>query len=191
MPGLGRCVDGRLLFLQAVSFVRRLRAEFPFDLIDAHYAFPDGDAATLLGQRLGVPVCVTLRGGDIDLLPRFILRRHRILRTLESADGIFAVSEHLAGGAASLGIPRSRIQVVANGINPEIFFPLDRTIARRRLGIADHVQLIVCVGHLVHDKGQHILITALGTDERLGLGSAVPRHHWRRTVRLPYLSAQT
>lgn len=39
--------------------VARLRTEFPFDLIHAHFVYPDGVAAVRLGQTYGVPVVFT------------------------------------------------------------------------------------------------------------------------------------
>ena len=67
-----------MLYRQVLPHVQRLHAEFPFDVIDAHYAFPDGAAAILLAAHFRVPVAVTVRGGDLDLLPRFRLRRRAI-----------------------------------------------------------------------------------------------------------------
>jgi len=161
LPGIGRAADGLLLYLQTLPAIRRLRTEFAFDLIDAHYAFPDGAAAVLLARRFGVPVCVTLRGGDIDLLPQFRMRRRAIRRTLQRADRVFAVSEHLARGAAALGLPRERIEVVPNGIDPAKFFRVDRRTARERLGIPEPLQMVLCVANLLAEKGQHVLIEAL------------------------------
>jgi len=162
VPGVCRAADALLLFRQSVATVRRVRAEFPFDLIDAHYAFPDGAAAVLLGRHFGVPVCVTLRGGDIDLLPRFRLRRRVIQQTLQQAHRIFAVSEHLARGAAALGLRRERIRVIPNGIDGSTFVSMDRDVARQQLGIPPQRRLLLCVGNLLAEKGQHVLIEALG-----------------------------
>ncbi len=36
--------------------LKRLRATFPFALIDAHYAYPDGYAASLLAQEFRSPL---------------------------------------------------------------------------------------------------------------------------------------
>ena len=52
------------------SFAEILKARFRFDLIDAHYFYPDGVAAVLLGRSLGKPVVITARGTDVNLIPR-------------------------------------------------------------------------------------------------------------------------
>jgi hypothetical protein len=51
-PFVFRSCDGFLYFLSVLRIVRKLRRDFPFDLIDAHFAYPDGFAAVLLGQTL-------------------------------------------------------------------------------------------------------------------------------------------
>ena len=39
-----------------------------FDMIDAHYAYPDGVAATWLGRRLGLPVAISVAPSLMPLL---------------------------------------------------------------------------------------------------------------------------
>ena len=63
VPGIFKALDGLFLFLSSVAAIRRLKREgFDFDLIDAHFAYPDGLAAILLGFLYRRPVVVTLRG---------------------------------------------------------------------------------------------------------------------------------
>ncbi len=53
-------------FLRAA---RRLQATgYDFDLIDAHYFYPDGVAAVMVAQALNKPVVITARGTDINLI---------------------------------------------------------------------------------------------------------------------------
>jgi teichuronic acid biosynthesis glycosyltransferase TuaC len=160
IPGVGRFADGALLYRQTVSQVRRLQASFPFDVIDAHYAFPDGAAAILLGRRFRVPVCVTVRGGDIDLLPRFRMRRYIIGQTLGRATRVFAVSQHLATKAVALGAHRECVHVVANGIDAQRFHFRDMQSARQALGINWDGPLVLCVANMVSEKGHHVLVEA-------------------------------
>ena len=42
-----------------------------FDLIDAHYVYPDGVAAAWLGVALGKPVIITARGTDLHLIANY------------------------------------------------------------------------------------------------------------------------
>ena len=58
VPGAFKCLDGLLLFLSALSCVRALRRQFDFDLIDAHFGYPDGVTAVLLARWFRRPVTV-------------------------------------------------------------------------------------------------------------------------------------
>src|SRR5271166_1580648 len=57
---------------------RRLREGGDIDLIDAHYFYPDGVAAVLLGRALGLPVVVTARGSDLNLIADYAVPRRWI-----------------------------------------------------------------------------------------------------------------
>ena len=64
LPGAFRQLDGWFMALGAWPHLARLKREGRLDLIDAHFGYPDGFAATLLGRWLGVPVTITLRGTE-------------------------------------------------------------------------------------------------------------------------------
>ncbi len=48
--------DARLALPAVLATARRLHAEKPFDLIHAHFIYPDGITAARIGRELGVPV---------------------------------------------------------------------------------------------------------------------------------------
>ena len=66
-----------------------------FALIDAHYFYPDGVAAVLLGRALGRPVVVTARGSDLNLIADFRVPRRWIRWAAAKAEGLVAVSSGL------------------------------------------------------------------------------------------------
>ena len=63
VPGFAKALDGFFYFASLLPFAVRLRRRFAFDVIDAHFAYPDGLGAVLLGRALHTPVVITLRGG--------------------------------------------------------------------------------------------------------------------------------
>ena len=67
IPRYAKCLDGVLYFLCLVAFLARLRRTFPFELVDAHFEFPDGVGATLLAKLFHRPVVVTLLGKLVRL----------------------------------------------------------------------------------------------------------------------------
>ena len=160
-PKIGMSFYGGWMARGAFETVRRLHAEQPIDLIDAHYAYPDGYAATLIGERLNLPVFITARGTDINLFSRMPLIRPKIVKALNRAAGIIAVSEALKARIVELGIAAGKIAVIRNGINREVFYPRDRRETRRRLGIDPEDQVLLSVGALVSVKGFYRLIEAM------------------------------
>jgi glycosyltransferase involved in cell wall biosynthesis len=71
------------------------------------------------------------------------------------------VSESLRQHAIALGIEPDKIRVVANGVDVDKFYPMDRGEARRRLGIAADARVLVSVGALVVRKGFNHVIDVL------------------------------
>jgi teichuronic acid biosynthesis glycosyltransferase TuaC len=65
MPGVGGRFDVGRLTAALIAELKLLREEFPFDVIDAEFFWPDGPAAIALGDALGVPVSIKARGADI------------------------------------------------------------------------------------------------------------------------------
>ena len=141
VPKFGMTMAPALLFARALPVLRRLQSEGgDFDLIDAHYFYPDGVAAIMLGKALGKPVVITARGTDINLIPSHSLPRAMIRYAAREAAGIIAVSQALKDELIALGIPDSRINVLRNGVDLAMFHPVERSAARRHLGLRSHLR---------------------------------------------------
>jgi len=160
-PKVGMSLYAGWMASGAESLLRKMHAQSPIDLIDAHYAYPDGYAAVLLGQALKIPVSITTRGTDIIHFSKMPLIRPMIRRALSRASGLIAVSSNLKKGMVALGIEAEKIAVIRNGIDHRIFFPCDRAEMRRKLGLDPQSKIIVTVGGLVPRKGIGRLIDAI------------------------------
>ena len=158
IPGLFKSYDGFFMALGSLPMLFKLRKHF--NIIDAHFAYPDGYAATLLGRWLNIPVTITLRGTEVPLskLPG---RKERMLTALKSANRIFSVSDSLKQHVVSLGVESDKIRVIGNGIDLDKFYPLDQAIARAELNIEEDAKVLVSVGALVDRKGFHRVIALL------------------------------
>jgi glycosyltransferase involved in cell wall biosynthesis len=139
--------------------VRRLLAEERVDLIDAHYAYPDGVAAAWLGRRLGLPVVLTCRGSDVTLLPKYRRPRRLVLEAINGIDGLVTVSQGLKDALIALGVDADRITVLRNGVDLNTFSPMDRAVARAALEVER--PMILSVGNLIPLKGVDLTIRAL------------------------------
>jgi teichuronic acid biosynthesis glycosyltransferase TuaC len=159
IPGLFRGLDSLFMALGSYPTLHRLKAR-GHNLIDAHFAYPDGHAAIKLGRWLGLPVTVTLRGTEVPQSrnPALVPKLREVFR---DADFVITVSDSLRQLACSLGLARERGQVVGNGVDADRFSPVPRGEARRRLGLPDTARVLVTVGGLVERKGFHRVIACL------------------------------
>ncbi len=171
-PPFGGVLNPLCLALALLRPLSRLRAEFPFNLIDAHFGYPDGIAAALLARFFRCPFTVTLRGSEV-IHARRRLRRVALRYALRRADRVFTVSERLRQFALSLGVDQARAVTIPNGIDATVFFARDRGECRRKHGIEAAERIILSVGHLIELKGHHRIVEALralmarGIDARL------------------------
>ncbi|MEP7185979.1 MAG: glycosyltransferase [Rhodanobacter sp.] len=160
IPKIGMNVAPFLMFRALLPVLRRLKTNgTAFDLIDAHYFYPDGVAAARLGAALELPVVITARGSDVTWIPRYRRPRQQIIWAAECADAVVTVSQTLKGKVAALGVSPGKITVLRNGVDLERFGPRDRVVARAKLGLTGPVWL--AVGNLVELKGVHITLAAL------------------------------
>ena len=160
LPRFGKALDGPSLFLRLLPVLRRLRREEPVDVLDAHFVYPEGFAAVLLGRMLDLPVVLTLRGvlGQIGGFP---VRRAEAAFALRAADRVIALSESLREMAAALGRPAERIALVPNAVDGELFASIDRGEARGRLGLTGPGPRLLFVGTASPRKGLERVVDAL------------------------------
>ena len=160
IPGILKTCDGFFMALGSLTTLIKLRKEF--NIIDAHFAYPDGYAATLLGKWLKIPVTITLRGTEVPL-SKMSGRKTRMLAALKNATRVFSVSNSLKQHVISLGAEIDKIRVIGNGIDVVKFCPLDKSITRVELNIPEDAKVLVSVGGLVDRKGFHRVIEVLPT----------------------------
>jgi teichuronic acid biosynthesis glycosyltransferase TuaC len=161
IPKVGMSIAPWLLYRAMVPQIERLLAEdHRFDVIDAHYIYPDGVAATWLGRRFGLPVVMTARGTDVNLIPRYKVPRRLIEGALRGASALIAVSGALKDVLVELGAPDEKVTVLRNGVETDLFRPpKDRAAVRTALGLKGPA--LISVGGLIERKGHHRTIEAM------------------------------
>ena len=167
LPKVGMTLAPLLLAAASVRPVRQLIAEgFDFDLIDAHYYYPDGVAAALLARHFGKPFTVTARGTDLNLIPHYALPRRMMRWTAERAAASIGVCAALVDVLRQWGVAEGKLHVMRNGVDLQRFHPRPPAECRRELGL-EGGPLLLSVGHLIERKGHHVAIDALPAVRRV------------------------
>lgn len=160
VPKIGTTIAPYLMYRSMRGTVKRiLAAGYDFDILDAHYFYPDGVAAALLAQEFSKPLVITARGTDLNLIPNLKGPRQQIQWAANQAREIITVCQALAEPLIDMGIPAAKIHSIRNGVDLEAFKPMDRKIAKKKFGVSGPVA--VSVGGLIERKGNHITIDAL------------------------------
>jgi len=161
IPKVGMTTAPFLMALGSLPELRRIRdSGYDFDVIDAHYYYPDGVAAALLGRWLDRPVTITARGTDISLIPDYRVPRAQIRWAARQSTASIAVCEALGTEMRELGIDAGKVKVLRNGVDLQRFRPLDRNECRERLGLGPG-RWLASVGLLIERKSHDIPIRAL------------------------------
>jgi glycosyltransferase involved in cell wall biosynthesis len=161
VPKIAMILYGWMMFLSVLQLVKKIQREFNFDIIDAHYVYPDGFAALLLGNYFKKPVVVSARGSDVNLYQTMPLIRRLLQYVLSKADKVVAVSQALKRAMIQLGTPQEKISYIPNGVDCEKFYPIPKEQARWALGLPNG-RMILSVGNLTSNKGFDLLIRSFG-----------------------------
>lgn len=165
VPKVGMTLAPLLMNLATRKSVETvIRQSGPCALIDAHYFYPDGVAAAALSKHFGIPLVITARGSDINLIAKYPRQREMILSAARHACAVIAVSQSLADAMAEIGIAREKISVLRNGVDLAFFNPDQREDCRRALNIDDPT--LLSVGVLKEAKGHDLAIEALSHLDR-------------------------
>ena len=161
-PVILKPLDGPFLAIILYFFIRKLKKKgVEIDLLDAHLAYPEGTACNFLRKIFKVPVTLTLRGHDIHYLPKYPIRKRQVITALKKVDKAFSVSNALRLGAGELGCDINKIVVATNGVQSDLFYPVNKQEIRKKLDIPVDKKIILTIGYLVPCKGFDLLIDAL------------------------------
>lgn len=157
LPKIGMSSAPALMARASIPEVGRvMQSHGPIDLLDAHYFYPDGVAAAKIVRHYRLPLLITARGSDVNLLAKYEQPRRAMVRAAETACAVVAVSQGLATAMLDMGIPERKIHVLRNGVDLEFFCPGNRDVARRKLDVRG--RFLVSVGMLKPEKGHDLAI---------------------------------
>ena len=177
-----------LFYGRAVSpVVRALRREFDFDVIHAHFTYPDGVVAVSLGDEFDVPVVITEHNSWIPWMDDFPGVRRKSIAAVRRCARLISVSESVERTVRHFVGASDNFTVIPNGVDPDEFTLPDQTVQR------DPHQILF-VGAIRPVKGLDVLLRAMrilrdrGRNERLVVvGEAFYRSYQQEELRLKAL----
>lgn len=176
LPKIGQLLAPVLLALASIpSIVRIIKSGYDFDVIDAHYFYPDGVAAIILGRYFKKPVLIKALGSDVNVFGQWASSRRALRWAARHAGAVTTVSASLKQALVKLGVDEHKITVLRNGVDLTLFAPAGREQARAELGLTSFT--LLSVGNLIEAKGHHLAIEALTLikDARLIIAGHGPR----------------
>lgn len=133
IPKVGMLLTPNFLASSAWRCLKRLLGKGEkFDVIDAHYLYPDAVAASVLSLNAGIPFVATARGSDVTQIAHMSGPRHKILKAVDRAAHTITVSANLKRDLVTMGAEASKISVLRNGVDLEKFKQVDREKGRKK-----------------------------------------------------------
>jgi glycosyltransferase involved in cell wall biosynthesis len=134
-----------------------LHADWPIDLIHAHYALPAGGAALPFAGEQGLPLVISVHGGDVlGPLLQNADARAAVTGTLRAAAETLCNSHATLNRVAALGADSERLRVVYLGAEA----PSDPLPKRNRTTVAT-------VGHVIPRKRHADVLEAVQSTDDL------------------------
>lgn len=169
IPKVGMWLTPWTLYRGAARLVRRLKGTF--DLIDAHYLYPDGVAAAKLARQLHVPFVMTARGSDVTEIAQQKVAGAMVLKAAGQAAHVITVSNSLRHDLIELGLDPSHVSTLRNGVDAAHFSPKEQ--ARTGLSFEGARHVVAFAGWLIERKRVDIAVAALAhLDEDVHLAIA-------------------
>jgi glycosyltransferase involved in cell wall biosynthesis len=120
--------DARLAGARVRALARRLHSERPFDLIHAHFVFPDGVVAERIGRDLGIPVMTSEHAFWSTWFAQQPREASQVDAALPHIRLIAPVSQFLRDDVDGVLRGRARTTVLPNVVDDQVFHtePIER-----------------------------------------------------------------
>ncbi|HLY25556.1 MAG TPA: glycosyltransferase, partial [Aggregatilineales bacterium] len=168
------------LLTRTVQTVIQEHRRQPFDVLHAIWADETGFAACVAGRVIGVPVVVSIAGGELVALPGYGLQSGRVSRWLvrqaiRHADQVIAPSRFAGQLVPATLRGRDRIAIVPLGVDTTLFKPMQTSAEAQ----ATHSFRLLSVGSLIAVKGHELLLKVVArlpgvTLDIVGYGPLLP-----------------
>ena len=150
--------SGWFYYLGIRNTIDKIHQEFPFDIIHAHVALPDGYGTLLTNRTYRKPLVVTIHGLDMaTTIHRNDGCKQCILEVLEAASKVICVSRKLRKQCLEVYDDEKKFEVVSNGISPDKILETPGHLREEYEG----KKVLLTVGWLYKLKGHDYVIRSL------------------------------
>jgi teichuronic acid biosynthesis glycosyltransferase TuaC len=154
-PGLTtHNVESEAYYWGVSKTVEQLWREAPFDVIHAHFIYPDGVVGARLARRYGVPLVITEHAFWQPWLDQYPLVRKQAVAAAHASAFHIAVSQSVRQNIAQFTGESDRLRVIPVGVDMEVFTPLPA-------GQQPESDSILYVGRIHETKGVDVLLNAM------------------------------
>jgi len=135
IPKVGMNLTPMFMYWSALRCTRRLLGQgAKWNVIDAHYLYPDGVAAAKLSKKLNIPFVMTARGSDVTEIGLVPSARKMIKSALDVASHTITVSNNLRRDLVAMGGKPEQITTLRNGVDTSFFKETKRSEMRKSWG---------------------------------------------------------
>ncbi|MBY0356708.1 MAG: glycosyltransferase family 4 protein [Candidatus Obscuribacterales bacterium] len=149
-----------------IQYAIEIHRKTPFDIIHAH-DWMVCDAAWALKKGFGLPLVATMHATEAGRMKGIHTDLQRYINQIEwrltfEAWKVIVNSNHMAHELTNqFSVPQSKICLIPNGIDPELFdFNLQDAQALRNQYATDSQKIVLFVGRMVLEKGVQVLLNA-------------------------------
>jgi glycosyltransferase involved in cell wall biosynthesis len=182
-------VESRIYHWAACRVAKRLRRDFPFDVIHAQFTYPDGVAAVDMGKRFGVPVIITEQNLWGPWMDEDSAVRRETIRAARECTFHIALSRSVRESIVRLAGESEKLRVIPNAVDGDVFRLPEQ-------GQRPNPDQIIFVGAIRPVKGVDVLLRAVrllvdaGRDVKLVLvGESFFRNYQKEYDRLRQMAA--
>ena len=145
-------------FAAVFPLAAKIKKEFPFDILDIHWTFPDLPTGRLIAEYYKKKQLITLRGKEALFSNGTLYYKKVIIPLIGKSDAIISLSRELADICVAEAVPQEKIHIVRNGVNVTTFYFQEKTKCRERLGLPQNERIVLSVGSLIYGKGHDRII---------------------------------
>ncbi len=151
-PGIFRGSYGLSMWASIRTQCNTWIREFKPQHLLSSWAYPEGVAGTMLARQLGIPAYVKVHGSDINVIANIPSVRRQIINWGKQVVAVAAVSANLGKKLQEIGIPESKVKVIYNGVDHQLFYPLPPEQLQNTLPITNSKKIFF-IGNLKKEKG--------------------------------------